>query len=226
MSDAPRPDWLTRADWRAGLVRSDAKKHDVVLFGPLVIAVTAIFTTAAIYTRNPFVLLPIVASIVVGTAALVRVLISGRRGMAEFRFQRLPFLIGSKVSGTVVIPFEVKPPIVHVQIACSQRMTETGRRGPGVVLPSQLTHADGKTCVPIEKRLPMIGFPTARGMFGSVTWTLIVMIDDPHYEVQFDIPVAPVDAEVFDTTAGTPAPAPPAPASPPCARHPGAPALH
>lgn len=195
-----RPVWLSRADWRAGVVRSDAKKPNAGVFLVGAIAVGIFFLALSKDDARALTALLLVTSAIVAFGYWMRRIRMRRLGIAELRFDRVPFVFASKMTAKITVPFEAPPATVHLRLN-SQVSGDEDPVWCGVwdVPPAQLKRERGRTVVPVDLEVPLTGEPTAHTLMRAVTWTLIVKFDLPDYEAAFDVPVAEIDAPVIDT---------------------------
>jgi hypothetical protein len=199
-----QPPWLRRADWRAGVVRSDVNRRQIWL--PVIFFFLGFLPFGFIRYPDERLLFALFAVCV--TAFLSWYVYGQYRslsiGISEFRFDHVPFIAGSAVRGTIFLPFEIRTGSSKLELY----LAESGG-DPDVVAErdfkaDQLEHRDGEARVPVDFYLGSDAPPSSEAvlvLFGRTTWSLRLTHSAPgmSYTAWFEIPIGPADAEVRET---------------------------
>lgn len=194
-----QPPWLRRADWRAGVVRSDVNRRQIWL--PVIFFFLVWLPIGFTFAKQRLAF----ALFAVGAAAFLAWWVyqrehSLRIGISEFRFDHVPFIAGSAARGTILLPFDIRSGSTKLELFLRE-----GQYGPDVVAKRDFTahrleHRDGKARIPVDFYLPFDA-PPSKVFFGTTTWTLSLTHTAPgmSYMASFEIPIGPADAEVRET---------------------------
>src|SRR5689334_14552683 len=104
MNDAARP-WLRRREWCEGVMRR--RGSFVMPKRAIYVCITALVIGGILLRNWDYIWVYFMASIVALSIGPIAIMwpLSHRIGTVEFRFEEVPFIIGSKVRGMIVAPF-------------------------------------------------------------------------------------------------------------------------
>lgn len=181
-------------DWRAGVVRSTAAE---LMFLTYVIAALIWLLLGISFTEVSWKSTAMIGAVVIAVAVIVvwRHLLRMRRrrfGVSEFRFDQVPFMPGSKLRGTVIVPTDFSGGITTVKLTCDVFSEDSvSWSSTHDLMSHELRHENGKTLIPVEFDLPG-HLPETRPFWrGRVVWRLSVRHPTPErsYVARFDLPV-------------------------------------
>ena len=205
MNDASRP-WLRRREWCEGVMRRTGSISAPDKWGMFAF-IAAVLIGVLLLHNSEYFGFYFFASLVVGVVAQVVItwVLAARIGSVEFRFDEVPFVIGSKIRGTIVAPFRTSVDEYRsVDLLCA-RGENTLAYHAVPLMPGAAVRIGDRVHIPVEFDASGVeAEPTGWGLLNAVQWDVLLnaRFNGLSYSVRFDIPVAAFAAVVQKTAIG------------------------
>jgi hypothetical protein len=196
--------WLQRADWKAGVIHSTRGMPSKGTYIGLVAGALMLAIMGFVGREDHRFQIWLVIMGLAGIAQIGFLVLRARRSRARyddatFEFEKVPFILGQKLRGTIKARFPSRPgDYTRAILRCtsvyynpndpSESIFETRKQW----IPMHLVWVGDEVHLPFEVELP----EDAPATGGTVQWVLLLTCDFPrlHYRAEFQLPIYGLDA--------------------------------